>query len=114
MKKLINPTTNQTIMKKLIAVLLAAIGLVGCADPAFQQYIASRQAAIANMPNGQQKFYEQARLDEQILADKQRQQAQAAQAAAAIGAGMANAGAIYAARAQTPIIYTPPVHVYVH
>ena len=66
-------------MRKLI-LLLAAISMVGCADPAFQQYIADRQAAIAHMPNGQQKFYEQARLDEQVLAEKQRQRAQADQA----------------------------------
>jgi hypothetical protein len=101
-------------MKKIAAVVMTALTLVSCADPAFQQYIANRQAAIAAMPNGEQKFYEQARLDEQILAEKQRQRAEAAQAAMIIGQGMQNAGAIYAARAYTPIIYTPPTHVYVH
>jgi hypothetical protein len=57
------------------------------------------------MPNGPAKFYEQARLDEQILAEKQQQRERAAAAAVIMGAGVANAGAIYAARAQTPIIY---------
>jgi hypothetical protein len=101
-------------MSKLVAVILTAFTLVSCADPAFERYVNSRQAAIANMPNSPQKFYEQARLDEQILADKQRQQAQAQQAAMAFATGMANAGAIYAATARTPIIYAPPTTVYVH
>jgi len=101
-------------MEKLIAVLLAAIGLVGCADPAFQQYITSRQTAIANMPDGNAKYFAQMQLDQQILAEKQLEQQRAAQAAMIIGQGLANAGAIYAATARTPIIYTPPTHVYVH
>lgn len=100
-------------MSKLIAVVLTALTLASCADPAFQQYIANRQNAIARMPNGPQKFYEQARLDEQILADKQRQRAEAAQAAMIIGAGMQQAGQIYAARAYTPIVYhTGSVHIW--
>jgi hypothetical protein len=88
-----------------IAAVLVTVAMVGCADPAFQQYIQSRQAAIAAMPNSPAKFYEQARLDEQILADKREQQQRAAAAAAIFAAGMANAGAIYAQRAQTPIVY---------
>jgi hypothetical protein len=75
-------------MTKLI-LLLAAISMVGCADPAFQQYLQNRQAAIATMPNGPAKFYEQARLDEQVLADRQRKQQEAANAAAAICFGLA-------------------------
>ena len=81
--------------------MIAVACLIGCADSAFQQYIQSRQAAIAAMPNGPAKFYEQARLDEQILADKRQQQQQAAAAGAIFAAGMANAGAIYAARSYT-------------
>jgi hypothetical protein len=91
-------------MKKLILMVAMALS-VGCADPAFQQYIANRQAAIAVMPNGPQKFYEQARLDEQMLADKQRQQQQAANAAAAICFGIAAGANAYNA--------TRPQNVYV-
>jgi hypothetical protein len=90
---------------KTITLIIAMACLIGCADPAFQQYVQSRQAAIAAMPNSPAKFYEQARLDEQILADKREQQQRAAAAAAIFAAGMANAGAIYAQRAQTPIVY---------
>jgi hypothetical protein len=75
-------------MKKLITLALG-LCMIGCADPAFEQYVNNRQAAIAAMPNGPQKFYEQARLDELIWADKQRQQQQAANAALAIAAGVA-------------------------
>jgi hypothetical protein len=80
--------------------------MVGCADPAFQQYIQNRQAAIANMPNGAAKFNAQATLDEQILVDKQRQQQQAANAAAAICWGIANGAAAYnASRPATVNVY---------
>ena len=68
-------------MKKLITLILAVTLLIGCADPAFQQYVANRQAAITAMPNGPAKFYEQERLDMQ----RRQQQAQAAVMAAAAG-----------------------------
>jgi hypothetical protein len=75
-------------MRQLLLSVLA-LALVSCADPAFQKYIACRQAAIAALPNGQEKFYEQARLDEQIMLDKRRQQQQAAMAASAALLGIA-------------------------
>jgi hypothetical protein len=81
--------------------MLLAISLVGCADPAFQQYVQQRQVAIARMPNGPQKFYEQARLDEQILVEKQLEQQRAATAALIIAQGMQNAGERYSRAAYT-------------
>jgi hypothetical protein len=88
------PTKNskRTKISKLAIMLAFTVSLIGCADPAFQQYIEQRQAAVTAMPSGPAKFYEQARLDEQVLAEKRRQQAEAAQAAAAIGAGMQQFG----------------------
>jgi len=88
-------------MKKLIAVLLAAIGLVGCADSAFQQYVQQRQLAIARMPEGEAKFYAQMQLDQQMLAEKQLQQQRAAYAGLIIAQGMQNAGETYSRAAYT-------------
>ncbi len=95
-------------MKTTILTLIA-MTLVGCADPAFQTYITNRQAAIASMPNGQQKYYAQMQLDQQILADKQRQNQQAANAGAAIAAGMVAGAAAYSA-SQPRYIYQPVVY----
>src|SRR4029077_14089527 len=69
--------------------IIAVACLIGCADPAFQQYIQNRQAAINAMPHGDAKYIAHDRLDQQILADKQRQNQQAANAAAAIPLGAA-------------------------
>jgi hypothetical protein len=85
---------NESMIKKSI-LLLAAISVVGCADPAFKQYIAQRQAAIAQMPDGTAKYYAQERLDEQILAEKHVEQQRAAQAAGIIALGLAGAAAGY-------------------
>jgi len=74
---------------RIITLIIAVACLIGCADPAFQQYIQNRQAAINAMPNGAAKYIAQERLDQQILADKQRQNQQAANAAAAIALGAA-------------------------
>jgi hypothetical protein len=84
-------------MKKLLLVI-TAISLIGCADPAFQRYVQSRQAGIAAMPNGTAKYQAQAILDEQIYAEKRRQEAQAQAAVMAGVAGLA-AGAAAAAEA---------------
>jgi hypothetical protein len=73
------------------------VGNTATGIAAFQQYIANRQAAIANMPNGPQKFYEQARLDEQILAEKRLEEQRAANALILLGQGMQNAAPIQAA-----------------
>lgn len=81
--------------------------LAGCADPAFQQYIQQRQAQIAVMPEGQAKYYAQERLDQQILADRQRQNQQAQNAALAIAAGMAAGAEAY--NASRPV-YVPVVY----
>src|SRR4029077_4607289 len=74
---------------RIITLIIAVACLIGCADPAFQQYIQNRQAAINAIPNGAAKYIAQERLDQQILADKQRQNQQAANAAAAIALGAA-------------------------
>ena len=87
--------------------MIAATCLIGCADPAFQQYIQNRQAAVNGMPNGANKYIAQERLDQQILADKQRQQQQAAQAAMGIAAGLAAGAAAY--NASRPV-YVYPVY----
>ena len=87
--------------------LLWAIALIGCADPAFQQYTQNRQAAIASMPNGAYKYQAQAVLDQQILEDKRRQQAQAQQAAMGIAAGLAAGADAY--NASRPV-YVYPVY----
>jgi hypothetical protein len=89
---------------KLFAAVLAAALLCSCADPAFQQYIQNREAAISAMPNGYAKAEAQERLDQQILADKQRQNQQAANAAIAIAGGIAAGAAAYNA--------TRPVYIY--
>jgi hypothetical protein len=85
-------------MRLLLAVLKTAMifvtmCLIGCADPAFQQYVASRQAAVATMPNGEARYFAQMQLDQQILAEKQLQQQQAANVMMAIGAGITAASA---------------------
>jgi hypothetical protein len=67
---------NKPILRKII-VLVAMIGLLGCADPAFQSYVNERRATIAAMPNGPAKYYAEEQLAQQILADKRRQQQQA-------------------------------------
>jgi hypothetical protein len=74
--------------RKIMAVL-AAVLLTSCADPAFERYVESRQAAIAGMPNGRTKYEAQLMLDQQVYAEKQRQQAQAQRAAMAVAAGLA-------------------------
>jgi len=77
---------------KLIAIAALALTLVSCSDPAFQQYVNNRQAAINGMPNGYAKYQAQQQLDATIYADAQRQQTQAASAAvvglSAIAAGL--------------------------
>jgi hypothetical protein len=75
--------------------MVLGICMISCVDPAFQQYIQERQAAIATMPDGAQKFYEQARLDEQILADKRQQEERVAAAMIVAGQGMQNAAVNY-------------------
>lgn len=94
-------------MKLILTIAVAC--LIGCADPAFQQYITNRQAAIAAMPEGRERYYAQAQLDQQILADKQRQRQQAATAAIAIAGGVAAGAAAYnASRPQyivQPVVY---------
>jgi hypothetical protein len=83
--------------------------MVGCADPAFQQYVANRQAAINTM-HGAARENAQAQLDMAIMADKQRQQQQAAAAAVGIaGAALGVAGGIAAARSR-PYYYPVPVY----
>jgi hypothetical protein len=97
-------------MKNMMVLAVTAL-LIGCADPAFQQYIASRQAAIAAMPDGPTKAIAQERLDQQILADKQRQNQQAANAALAIAAGAAAGAQAYsAAQQRTYIVYPYPYY----
>jgi len=78
----------------MITLMIAVACLIGCADPAFDQYIRNRQAAIAAMPNGRAKYMAQEQLDQQILAEKQRQHQQALNAAQGmmIGAAAAVAG----------------------
>ena|SRR5205809_5030391 len=95
-------------MKKML-LIVTAISLIGCADPAFNQYIQARQAAIASMPNGAAKWQAQQALDAQIYAEKRKQEAQAAQATAAIGAGMVVGAAAY--NASRPIYYPQPTTV---
>jgi hypothetical protein len=92
-------------MQKLI-ITIASVALLGCADPAFNQYIQTRQAAIASMPNEAAKWQAQQTLDAQIYAEKRRQEAQAAQATAAIGAGMMAGAAAY--NASRPYYYPYP------
>ena len=74
--------------------MIAVACLIGCADAAFQQYIENRQAAIAAMPDGRAKYAAQELLDQQILAEKQRQHQEARNAAEGmmIGAAAAIAG----------------------
>jgi len=94
---------------RIITLTIAVACLIGCADPAFQQYIQNRQVAINAMPNGAAKYIAQERLDQQILADKQRQNQQAANAAVAIAGGIAAGAAAYnASRPQyivQPVVY---------
>ena len=87
--------------------MIAVACLIGCADPAFQQYIQNRQVAINAMPNGAAKYIAQERLDQQILADKQRQNQQAATAAVAIAGGIAAGAAAYSASQPHyyPVVY---------
>ena len=73
--------------------MIAVACLIGCADAAFQQYIQNRQAAIAAMPDGRAKYVAQERLDQEILAEKRRQNQQAANAATAFALGAAAAAA---------------------
>src|SRR4029077_17628135 len=75
--------------------------------PSVSAYIQNRQAAINAMPNGAEKYISQERLDQQILADKQRQNQQAANAAAAIAGGIAAGAAAY--NASQPHYYVQPV-----
>jgi hypothetical protein len=82
-------------LTKAIFALLTVATLASCADPAFQQYIAQRQAAIAQMPNGPAKSDAQERLDYQIMQEKQLERQRAANAALAISAGMAAGAAAY-------------------
>lgn len=96
---------------RVMLLTLAVSTVVGCADPAFQQYIVDRQAAINGMPNGANKYVAQERLDQQILADKQRQNQQAANAGAAIAAGVAAGANAY--NASRPV-YVPVVYPYYH
>jgi predicted lipid-binding transport protein (Tim44 family) len=78
---------------RMITLMIAVARLIGCADPAFQQYIQNRQAAIAAMPNGRAKYAAQERLDQEIFAEKRRQNQQAANAATAFALGAAAAAA---------------------
>jgi hypothetical protein len=94
-------------MKKLITIMLG-LAIIGCADPAFQKYVAQRQAAIAHMPNGAAKAYEQSRLDEAVLVNALMEQQRASNAAAIFAQGMQNAGATYSAAAYTPYIMPQP------
>ena len=84
-------------MNRLFLALCAAALLVatlsGCADTAFQSYVQNRAAAIASMPNGPAKYIAQEQLDQQILAEKQRQHQQAVNAATNFALGMAAAAA---------------------
>jgi hypothetical protein len=80
---------------RMITLMIAVACLIGCADSAFQQYTQNRQAAINAMPNGDAKYIAQERLDQQVLADKQRQNQQAANAGAAIAGGIAAGAAAY-------------------
>ncbi len=73
--------------------MIAVACLIGCADTAFQQYIQNRQVAIAAMPNGRAKYAAQEQLDQQILAEKQRQHQHAVNAATNFALGMAAAAA---------------------
>jgi hypothetical protein len=103
-------------MTKIIAAILGTALLASCADPAFDNYVASRQAAIAGMPNGPARYQAQMILDQQIYADKRRQEAQAQNAAMAIAGGLA-AGAA-AANAYNynnyynPYYYRRPIVIY--
>jgi hypothetical protein len=96
---------TKTFAARAAIIILTLATFTSCADPAFQQYLTNRQAAISSMPNGPQKAYEQARLDEQILADKQAEQQRWAAAGAYMAAGMANAGATYA----RTVHFDPPI-----
>jgi hypothetical protein len=91
----------------ILTALMALLGLTSCADPAFQNYIANRQAAITAMPNGPDKYYAQERLDQQVLAEKHRQYQEAQNAMAA---GLAGAAAGLEA---SQYYNRPDVNVYV-
>ena len=91
------PGSGSLPMNRLFLALCAAVLLVatlsGCADTAFQSYVQNRAAAIASMPNGPAKYKAQEQLDQQILAEKQRQHQQAVNAATNFALGMAAAAA---------------------
>lgn len=96
---------SDSVMKLILS--LVALLMVGCADPAFQQYIAQRQAAVNAMPPGGMKEYAQERLDQQVLEEKrlEQQRAQAALAAGLAGAAAgAQAAAAYNYRPQPVVI----------
>ena len=84
---------------KLIMIAALALTLVSCSDPAFQQYVNNRQAAINGMRNGTARENAQYQLDMAIYADKQRQQQQAAAVAVGVAsAALGVAEGIHAAR----------------
>jgi hypothetical protein len=95
-------------MKKLL-LIITAISLIGCADPAFQRYVEARQAAIGTMPNGAAKYQAQENLDAQIYAEKRRQEAQAQAAVMAGVAGLAAGAAAAEANAYRPYYYPQTV-----
>jgi hypothetical protein len=95
-----NKTQKTTIAALTVAI---SIWITGCADPAFQNYIASRQTAISTMPNGYAKYEAQQMLDLQILTEKRRQQEQLTAGVVAAAASW-NAGQAY---------NQPDVNVYV-
>jgi hypothetical protein len=102
----INPRTRKPKDMKKLLLGITMLSLFGCADPAFQRYVQSRQASIAAMPNGAAKYQAQAILDEQIYAEKRRQEAQAQ---AAVMAGAAGLAAAAEANAYRPYYYPQTV-----
>jgi hypothetical protein len=98
-------------LKKTIILTLACASLTSCADPAFQNYIQSRERAIAAMPNGPSKYHAEEQLALMVYQEKRRQEAQAQEAAMGIAAGMA-AGAAAAQEANRHYYYPQPVIIY--
>ena len=74
-------------MKKLI-IMTAAVCVIGCANPQFEQYSTTRQAEIAHMSNGKAKQQAQVELDADRKVNEQQRKDAGADSAAVIGSAL--------------------------
>jgi hypothetical protein len=79
-----NNTERKQLMKKL-ALMIATVCVIGCANPQFEQYARSRQDEITRMPNGEAKQQAQADLTAKRKIDDKRKKDHGGDTAAVIG-----------------------------